>query len=109
MTQEPSIGNLAEISIFDSMAAGGAHAGESAIMNKLKHRGGRVCAKGDTSIVWLSRPMWGLLSPSAWRAVSAGVTAHLFPFQTVFRQMANTDLPREKAKTRSMNRDIGTK
>jgi hypothetical protein len=109
VTQKTSIGNLAEISIFDSMAAGEEHAGESVILNKITLRGGGVCAKVDTFSVCLSRPMWARLRLFVWCAVPADITAHLFPFQDVFRQMAKTDLPREKAKTRSMNLDIGTK
>src|ERR1700737_302169 len=109
MTQEPTIGNLSDISIFDSMAAEEAHAGKSTAWNRITRQGWKVCAKWDTFVVCASRPMWARLRTFVWSAVQADVTPYLSSFHGFLRQIAKTDLPREKTKTRSMNRDIGTR
>ena len=57
MIQKTSVGNLAKISIFDSMASGAGDAGKSTSFNRLMRRGKRVCAKGNTSRIYLSRPI----------------------------------------------------
>jgi hypothetical protein len=91
MTKKAFIGNSARLSILDSLAVGGADAVESSSLNRVARAGWRVCAKRNTSSRCLTR------------------TSQLFVFHGVFRQIAKTDLPMEKANTRSMNRDIGTK
>jgi hypothetical protein len=61
MTEKAFIGNLARISIFDSLAAGGERAVESSSLSRVARRGWRVCAKRNRFYVCLAGPIWARL------------------------------------------------
>src|SRR5713101_1412094 len=88
------------------------------------------CLEGDNSplhmVVASRRLTWKVLSSSIGdkkcrltslqngahenAKIRSRCAGHVLPLQSVFfRQIAKTDLPREKANTRSMNRDSGTR
>ena len=96
---------------FHSRLAGGRRSGRRRILslNRVARAGWRVCAKRNTSSRCLARPIWVVLDSQVDVLLRLTLTSQLFVFQGVFRQIAKTDLPMEKANTRSMNRDIGTK